>query len=62
MDAKITKKRLEHLLSYDWVKIMFTAVAFVMIWVLVFLLTATKVIHPEHILVGNGFLLIWFTS
>ncbi len=53
MDAKITKKRLEHLLSYDWVKIMFTAVAFVMIWVLVFLLTATKVTSTERFVVNN---------
>lgn len=53
MDAKITKKRLEHLLSYDWVKILITAVAFVMIWVLVFSLTATKVTSTERFVVHN---------
>ena len=53
MDAKITKKRLEHLLSYDWVKILITAVAFVMIWVLVFSLTATKITSTERFVVHN---------
>ena len=53
MDAKITKKRLEHLLSYDWVKMLITAVAFVMIWVLIFSLTATKVTSTERFVVQN---------
>ncbi len=53
MDAKITKKRLEHLLSYDWIKILITAVAFVMIWMLVFLLTATRVTATERFVIQN---------
>ncbi len=55
MDAKITKKRLEHLLSYDWIKILITAVAFVMIWVLVFSLTATRATPTERFVVQNYF-------
>ena len=53
MDAKITKKRLEHLLSYDWIKILITAVAVVMVWVLVFLLAATKITSTERFVVQN---------
>ena len=53
MDAKITKKRLEHLLSYDWIKMLIAAVAFVMIWGLIFSLTATKVTSTERFVVQN---------
>lgn len=53
MDAKITKKRLEHLLSYDWIKILIAAVAAVMIWMLVFTMTATRITTTERFIVNN---------
>jgi hypothetical protein len=55
MDAKITKKRLEHLLSYDWIKILLAAFAAVMIWMLVFTMTATRVNTTERFVVHNYF-------
>ena len=53
MDAKITKKRLEHLLSYDWIKILLAAFAAVMIWMLVFTMTATRITTTERFVVNN---------
>lgn len=55
MDAKITKKRLEHLLSYDWIKILLAAFAAVMIWILVFTMTATRITTTERFVVHNYF-------
>lgn len=43
MDAKITKLRLSRMLSYDWLKIVFTAAALVVVWLLVFTMTATAI-------------------
>ena len=43
MDAKITKKRLNILLSYDWIKIILLAVAAILVWSLIFTMTATRV-------------------
>lgn len=42
MDAKITKKRLGLMLSYDWIKIIAICVAAVVLWSLIFTMTATK--------------------
>ncbi len=43
MDAKITKKRLGLMLSYDWIKIIAFCVGAIFLWVLVFTVTATRV-------------------
>lgn len=53
MDAKITKKRLEHLLSYDWIKILLAAFAAVMIWILIFTMTATRITTTERFVIQN---------
>ena len=53
MDAKITKKRLGHLLSYDWVKILVVAVAAVMVWSLVFTMTATRITTTQRFIISN---------
>ena len=53
MDAKITKKRLSYLLSYDWVKIALSAVAAIIIWSLVFTMTATKITNTQRFVVMN---------
>lgn len=42
MDAKITKKRLGHLLSYDWIKIIAICAAVIVVWVLLFTSLATR--------------------
>lgn len=42
MDAKITKKRLGNMLSYDWIKIVALAVALILVWYLLFTMTATQ--------------------
>lgn len=42
MDAKITKSRLGLLLSYDWIKIVGICVAVVLLWLLIFTMTATR--------------------
>lgn len=42
MDARITKKRLGHMLSYDWLKIVALAVGVVILWVLLFQMLATR--------------------
>ena len=42
MDAKITKKRLGLLLSYDWIKIVGICVAAVLVWALLFTTMATR--------------------
>ena len=42
MDAKITKKRLGIMLSYDWIKIIAICAAVVVVWALIFTMTATR--------------------
>lgn len=42
MDAKITKKRLGHMLSYDWIKIIAICAAVVFVWVMLFATLATR--------------------
>lgn len=53
MDAKITKKRLNILLSYDWIKIIATAVAAIILWSLLFTMTATRVTQAQNFTVFN---------
>ena len=43
MDAKITKTRLTRMLSYDWLKIVGLALAFIVFWSLIFTMTATRI-------------------
>ncbi len=43
MDAKITKKRLGAMLSYDWLKIVGVAAAIIVVWMLIFQMTATRI-------------------
>lgn len=42
MDARITKKRLGHMLSYDWIKIVAIAAALIVVWSLLFTMLATR--------------------
>ena len=53
MDAKITKKRLSYLLSYDWIKIVLTIVAAIIVWSLVFTMTATRITNTQRFVVVN---------
>ncbi len=53
MDTKITKKRLGHLLSYDWLKIIGAAVAGILVWTLVFTTTATRIRPSQRFSVFN---------
>lgn len=53
MDAKITKKRLNHLLSYDWVKILAVAAAAIVVWNLLFTMTETRRLPSQAISVMN---------
>lgn len=42
MDARVTKKRIGQLLSYDWLKIVALIVAAIVVWSIVFSMTATR--------------------
>ena len=53
MDAKITKNRLGHMLSYDWLKIIGMIAGAIIIWVLVFTMTATKMLPSQQFTVIN---------
>ena len=53
MDAKITKKRLSRMLSYDWLKIVGMAVALILVWTLIFTMTATKIMPSQQFTVFN---------
>ncbi len=53
MDAKITKKRLGHLLSYDWIKIIAVAVAAIIAWGLLFTMTETRRLPSQGFSVMN---------
>ena len=43
MDAKITKRRLSEMLQYDWVKIIGMIVVAVVVWELIFTVSAVRV-------------------
>ena len=53
MDAKITKKRLGHMLSYDWIKIVALVVALIVAWWFIFSATATKITPAQEFSVFN---------
>lgn len=53
MDAKITKKRLNEMCSYDWVKILFSIVGAIIVWALIFTMTATKITPSQQFTVLN---------
>lgn len=53
MDAKITKTRLGRMLSYDWIKIIGTAAAAIVVWVLIFTMTATRITPAQQFTVMN---------
>ncbi len=53
MDAKITKLRLSRMLSYDWLKIVATAAALIFFWVLVFTVSATRVLPSQEFKICN---------
>lgn len=53
MDAKITKKRLAHMLSYDWLKIIGLGVALILFWNLIFTMTATPIQPSQEFTVFN---------
>lgn len=53
MDAKITKLRLSRMLSYDWLKIVGTAAAVIILWILIFNMTATRITSAQHFGVCN---------
>lgn len=55
MDAKITKQRLSRLLSYDWIKIIGIAVAVIVLWSLVFTMTATRITPAQQFTVFNHY-------
>lgn len=53
MDAKITKERLSRMLSYDWLKIVGIAAAAIVVWMLVFTMTATRITVTQQFTVVN---------
>jgi len=53
MDAKITKKRLAHMLSYDWVKIIGAIAIAIVVWTLIFTMTATRITNTQRFVVSN---------
>ncbi len=55
MDAKITKTRLVQMLSYDWIKIIASALAVIFVWLLVFTWTATRITNTQKFVIHNYF-------
>lgn len=53
MDAKITKVRLNRMLSYDWIKIIAVAVATIIVWTLIFTMTSTRITPAQQFTVMN---------
>ncbi len=53
MDAKITKKRLSRMLSYDWIKMVLVAAAIIVAWTLIFTMTATRITPAQQYTVFN---------
>lgn len=53
MDAKITKTRLGRMLSYDWIKIVATIAGAIIVWVLVFTMTATRITPAQQFTIMN---------
>ena len=53
MDAKITKTRIAHMLSYDWLKIIGLGLALILFWNLIFTITSTPVQPSQQFTVFN---------
>ena len=53
MDAKITKTRISHMLSYDWLKIVGFALVTILFWNLIFTMTSTKIRPSQQFTVFN---------
>lgn len=53
MDAKITKKRLGHMLSYDWIKIVALVAALIVGWWFIFSATSTKITPAQEFTIFN---------
>lgn len=53
MDAKITKKRLSSMLTYDWLKIVGVALAAILFWTLILTMTATRLTPAQEFIVYN---------
>lgn len=48
MDNKITKKRLSQLFSYDWIAVIFTFIALVLLWQFIFQVTSVKLTRGQN--------------
>lgn len=48
MDNKITKKRLSQLFSYDWIAMIFTFIALVLLWQFIFQVTSVKLTRGQN--------------
>ena len=55
MDAKITKERLSRMLSYDWLKIVGLALGMILVWTLIFTMTATRITPAQQFTAINYF-------
>lgn len=55
MDAKITKTRIAHMLSYDWLKIVGVALALMLFWNFIFTITATLPRPSQQFTVFNHY-------
>ena len=55
MDAKITKERLSRMLSYDWLKIVGAALAAILVWSLIFAVSATRITPAQQFTAINYF-------
>ncbi|MBQ8885602.1 MAG: hypothetical protein IJY62_04470 [Clostridia bacterium] len=53
MDARITKKRLNLLLSYDWLKMIALIVAAIVLWSLIFTTAATRITPAQQFTIFN---------
>lgn len=53
MDTKITKTRLVHMLSYDWIKIIASALAVILVWLFIFTWTATRITNTQKYVIHN---------
>jgi hypothetical protein len=53
MDAKINKKRLSSMLTYDWLKIVGVALAVILFWMLILTMTATRMTPAQEFIVYN---------
>ena len=55
MDAKITKERLNRMLSYDWLKIVGFCVVAIIVWTLIFTMSATRITPAQQFTAINYF-------